>query len=387
MPFVAESSTVAPLRCSAVLTHHWLVRRRGGEKVLEAIGDLLPAAPVYTLVHDPAGMADSPLTKRLIHTSLLQWLPGARRHYPKMLPLLPLAARAMRLPPVDLVVCSDAAVAKAMRVHRRSKLVCYCYTPMRYVYEAEIGRQYRATLPAVLRPMWGATAAYLRRVDRRAARRGDLFIAAPRPGARRSENSYGGKAVVVYPPVDLPVAPPTRPREDFYLCVGYHVPYKRLDLAVAACRQVGKRLVVIGEGPDVQRIDRRRDAHVEVLGWQTTGAIWDYFSRAAGLLFPGEEDFGIVPVEAIAHGCPVIAYGVGGATETVVHNESGVLFNQQTPEALAEAINYCEMLTFDGAGMHAYAQRFSKSRFDKEMRSVLSSVLAGTPPSEAGRGA
>ncbi len=377
VPFVAESSAIEPLRCSAVLTHHWLVRRRGGEKVLEAIGELLPEAPIYTFVHDRAGMADSPLAARAVHPSLLQWLPGSRRYYPKLLPLLPLAARAVRLPPADLVVCSDAAIAKAMRVHARSKLVCYCYTPMRYVYEEEIGRQYRQALSPGLRPLWGMTAAYVRGADRRAARRVDLFVADSRHVAQRIANAYGAQAVVVYPPVELPAEPPAREREDFYLCVGYHVPYKRLDVAVAACRLMKRRLVVIGEGPEVQRIDRRRDPHVEVLGWQTTETIWDYLSRAAGLLFPGEEDFGIVPVEAIAHGCPVIAYGVGGATETVIHNESGVLFGTQTPEALAEAIRYCEMLSFDAPAMHAYAQRFSKSRFLSEMRAILGSVLAG----------
>ncbi len=369
-----------PLCCSAVLTHHWLVRRRGGERVLEAFGELLPDSPVYTLVHDPAGLADSPLARRTVHTSCLQKLPGATRHYPKLLPLLPWAARRMRLPPVDLVLCSDAALAKAMTPDGRSKVVCYCHSPMRYAFDAEISREYRQTLPGPLRPLWGPITALVREADRRAAARVDQFIANSRHVAARIRRYYGREAIVVHPPVDIPPEPAVGPREDFYLCVGYHTRYKRLDLAVEACRLVGRELVVVGSGPDVERIDPRRDAHVKLLGWQPEAVVNNYLGRAAGLLFPGEEDFGIVPVEAMAHGCPVIAYGVGGATESVVPDETGVWFEEQTAESVADGIRRCEQLTLDPHALHRHARRFSKGRFLRKMRAVLEQVLSGAKP-------
>ena len=217
----------------------------------------------------------------------------------------------------------------------RSKLVCYCHSPMRYVWEDEISREYCATLPAPLRPLWRPLVARLQQADHRAAQRVDQFVANSRHVAARIQRHYGRDALVVHPPVDLPPAPVTQPREDFYLCVGHHVPYKRLDLAVEACRQLGRRLVVIGSGPDVARLRPRSGERVTWLGWQTTEAIYDHYRRARALLFPGEEDFGIVPVEAMAHGCPVIAFGVGGATETVVPGETGLLFDEQTADCAA----------------------------------------------------
>ena len=361
-----------PLSCSAVLTHHWLVRVRGGEKVLQALGELLPNSPIYTLVHDSVGVGPEWTD---VKTSFLQRIPGARRHYPKLLPLLPLAARSMRLPPVDLVVCSDAAIAKAMRPDPRSKVVCYCHSPMRYAWEPTISREYRATLPRPLRPLWSPVTAYLRRADYRAARRVDQFIANSNHVAERIRRHYDREAIVIHPPVDLPPEPASGPREDFYLCVGHQVPYKRLDLAIEACHQMGRLLIVIGDGPDVSRLRSQADPRVKWLGWQPVEVIEEHYRRAAALLFPGEEDFGIVPVEAMAHGCPVIAYGVGGATETVVDGQTGVLFAEQTVEALLTAMRRAERLSFDPTAMHAHTRRFSRPRFLREMREVLVSAL------------
>lgn len=377
MPFRAADQADLPLECTAVLTHHWLVRRRGGEKVLEALAELLPGSPIYTLVHDPTALASSPLAGRRIHTSLLQKLPGATRYYPKLLPLLPWAARQMHLPPVDLVVCSDAAIAKAMTAHPRSKVVCYCHSPMRYVWD--LSHEYERAVPELLRPLWPPLCRILRRADRRAARRVDLFVANSRHVAARIKAHYGADSVVVHPPVEVPPTPPNNPRADFYLCVGYHVPYKRLDLAIEACRLLGRKLIVIGDGPDLDRINPRRDAHVQRLGWQPDSVLHDHLGRAAGLLFPGEEDFGLVPVEAIAHGCPVIAYGIGGATETVVPGRTGILFERQTVGSLVEAMEMCAALGFDPQEMHAHARKFDRAHFLANMRRVLTSVIGRAP--------
>jgi glycosyltransferase involved in cell wall biosynthesis len=387
MSAAGAEASVAPLACSAVLTHHWLVRYRGGEKVLAALSELLPDAPVYTLVHDAAGLGrpDADATpspprwltdSTRVRTSWLQHLPGARRHYPKLLPLMPLAARSVRLPAADLVVCSDAAIAKAMTPNPRSRVVCYCHSPMRYVWEPQIAREYRQTLPPPLRPLWGPLAAYLRRADRRAAAHVHTFVANSQHVAERIRRHYARDAAIVHPPIDLPVAPGPARREPFYLCVGHHVAYKRLDLAVAACRQLGRRLVVIGEGPDVERLRPTAGGDVTFLGWQPDAVMYDHYRRARALLFPGEEDFGIVPVEAMAHGCPVISYARGGATETVTDGRTGVFFAEQSPAALADAIRRLETLTFDPAALHADMQRFSRRRFLEQMRAVLADALA-----------
>lgn len=370
----------APLTCSAVLTHHWLVRPRGGERVLAALCQLAPGAPIYTLVHDPAGLGgDWPP----IHTSPLQKLPGAPRHYPKLLPIMNWAARRVRLPPVDLVICSDAAIAKAMRADPRSRVICYCHSPMRYAWDPPISAEYARALPWPLRPLWPLVTRAVRRADLAAARRVDQFVANSRHVAERIRRWYGRESVVIHPPVDLPAAPFVSPgREAFYLCVGYHVAYKRLDLAIDACQALGRRLVIIGDGPDIRRFESRRARdpqlalNVTLLGWQPPETINDHYRRAAALLFPGEEDFGMVPVEAMAHGCPVIAYGVGGATETVVPGITGVLFREPTAAALADAMLSAERLRFDPRAMYAHALQFSRSRFLEAMSALCREVLS-----------
>ncbi len=372
---------IEPLRCPAVLVHHWLVRRRGGERVLEALRTLLPAAPVYTLLCDPDGLRADGFSPQQpwprIHTSWLDALPAARRHYPRLLPLMPFAAASMRLPAVDLVVCSDAAIAKAMRAHPASRVVCYCHSPMRYVWD--LRETYARELPAPLRPAWRALTAWLRRVDRSAATRVARFVANSRHVARRIERHYGRRADVVHPPVDLPTEPYVGPRTDAYLCVGHHVGYKRLDLAVEACVKLGRRLIVVGDGPDVRRLRPQHPPGVEFVGWRRSDELPHFYRSARALLFAGEEDFGIVPVEAQGHGCPVIAFGVGGATETVLDGTTGVLFAPQTVDALIAAIRRFESLRFDPRVAHRHARRFSRSRFLSRMRALLLETLAAPP--------
>lgn len=372
-----------PFACSAVLTHHWLVRRRGGEKVLEAIAELFPEAPVYTLVHDAAYRFEPP---RRVVSSLLRWVPGASRRYPGLLPLMPLAARARRLPRADIVVCSDAALAKAMPPVKGCLVVCYCHSPMRYVWEPEMSRQYQATLPRLLQPFWPILCSWLRRVDAGAARRVDLFVANSQTVAERIRRAYGRDSIVIYPPVDLPERAPVWAREDFYLCVGHHVGYKRLDLAVEACAKLGRDLVVIGEGPDVARLRAAKATRpgVRFLGFQPDDVVHDHYGRARALLFPGEEDFGIVPVEAMAFGCPVVAFGRGGAAESVIDGVTGVLFPAQTAEALADAIVRAEAISFDARTLHERASRFGRDRFQRELRTAIETVLSKKSSLEGG---
>lgn len=364
---------------SVALAHHWLIRRRGGERVLEAFCDLFPHSDVFTLVHDPRGWQfprrhPSPAAPR-VHASFLQQIPGSRRHYPSLLPLIPWAARSLRLPAVDLVVCSDAALAKAMRFDPRSRVVCYCHSPMRYVWD--LRDEYAQTLPAAVRWLWRPLTRWLRGVDRRAAQRIDLFIANSRTVADRIRRAYGRDADVIYPPVDVPEPPPPQlPREPFYLCVGHHVPYKRLDLAVEACGRLGRPLVVIGEGPEAARLARAAPAHVRFLGYQPVDVVQSHYLRARALLFPGVEDFGIVPVEAQAHGCPVVALGAGGATETVLDGQTGVLFAEPRVESLIEGMQRLDRTELDPRQLHRHARQFARQRFLDEIRGRLEQFIA-----------
>ncbi|MDG2307612.1 MAG: glycosyltransferase [Candidatus Binatia bacterium] len=312
-----------------------------------------------------------------MHTSFLQSIPGATRHYPSLLPLLPVAARRIQLPDVDLVLCSDAAVAKAMRPAKRSTVVCYCHSPMRYAYEDDLYTAYRESLPTLLRPLFRPAVVRARAADQEAAERVDVFVANSAHVAERIRRAYGRSAEVVHPPIDVPPEPTRTPRADYYVSVGFHTAYKRLDLAVEACRRLGRKLVIIGTGPEVDRLRAAPPSHVEILGWQTDAAVREHFEKARGLLFPGEEDFGMVPVEAFARGCPVIAYGVGGATESVKPSVCGVWFETQTAESLAGAMARMEERTFDPVEMHGEAIRFGPDRFFTEMRSVLDRALTG----------
>jgi glycosyltransferase involved in cell wall biosynthesis len=245
---------------------------------------------------------------------------------------------------------------------------------MRYVWEPEISLQYAATLPALLRPLWPALCAYLRRADFRASRRVDQFIANSQTVAERIRRHYGRDSTVVHPPVELPEAPTNGTRDDFYLCVGHHVRYKRLSLAIEACVRLHAPLVVIGDGPDVEKWREASPAGIRFLGFQPDSVVIEHYRRAKALLFPGEEDFGIVPVEAMAHGCPVIAYGRGGARETVVEGATGMLFEQPATENLVQAMQRADVMSFNPVAMFEHAQRFSRDRFLCEMRDVLSNL-------------
>lgn len=358
---------------SVVLTHHWLVRRRGGEKVLEALCELAPGAPIYTLVHEQR-LKLQLSAPHDIHTSILQRLPAASRWYPAMAPLMPWAARRVRLPRAELVLCSDAALAKAFTPHADSKVVCYCHSPMRYAWDqAEF---HRTSLPALARPLFDRLVRRLRAADLEAAGRVDYFIANSRHVAERIQRNYGRESEVIYPPVDMPERmPDSSGRGEHFLCVGYHTPYKRLDLAIACSQALRRPLRVVGDGPDVRRFQRQKLEHVEFLGWLPDDALGREYLSAAALLFPGEEDFGIVPVEATAHGCPVIAYGVGGAAETIIEGLNGALFPDQSADSLVAAARRQLQRTPAPMGMFQHAQRFSRPRFLREIHAFVTGKL------------
>lgn len=351
------------------IVHEWLTIPGGSEDVVIELLRMFPQAELFTTIYDPAPWPEL-IKERPVHVSFLNRIPGARSHYPKLLPLMTRAFRSFDLSGFDLVLSSNHACAKNVRTQPGTLHVCYCHTPMRYAWQEgflegeQVGRVTRLLLP----PLLGR----LRRQDLEGARGPDVFVANSRHVAARIERYYGRSAEVVHPPVDVAhfLALERSPR-DFYLVFGRMVPYKRVDLATAACARLGRSLKVAGGGRALEAVRAGAAGDTEFLGRVSEAERDELLSGARALLFPGEEDFGIVPVEAQAAGVPVIAYGVGGAAESVLDGRTGVLFGEQSAAGLAAAIERFEGLNLDEAAVRENAGRFGRERFRSEMAEVI----------------
>lgn len=372
------------------LVHDWLTGMRGGERVLDVFAAMFPEAELYTLVHIPG--STSPAIERLrIHASPLSGLPGIARHYRKLLPLFPAAIRSFRLEGFDLVISTHHAVAKGVRLAKGTRHLCYCFTPMRYVWDqadAYLGTGLRRIVAMPL-------VSWLRRFDQRTAAPSHVtrFVAISHTVADRIARHYGRPAPVVAPPVDVArVRPNGLPPEDFYLLVGGFVPYKREEIVIEAFRRLGRRLVVAGDGPLRAALEARRPAAVRFTGRISDEALSGLYARCRALVYPQEEDFGIVAVEAQAAGRPVIAFGRGGAAETVrgapLPDESatGIFFHEQTADAVAEAILRFEKeeARFDAAAIRRHAEAYGIPRFQREIAREIALCQAGAPDSAPG---
>lgn len=361
------------------VVHDWLTIPGGSEDVVLELLELFPHAELFTSVYDPRPWPPQ-ITERKVHASYLNRIPGAVKNYPKLLPLMNHAFERFDLSGFDLVLSSSHANAKNVRTPARTLHVCYCHTPMRYAWEPEfldgeeIGRATRMLLPPLLKR--------LRRNDLAGAARPDVFVANSAYVAARIERFYGREAHVVHAPVDvdhyLGIERAPLGAQDFYLVFGRVVPYKRVDLALAGAALAGRTVKVAGGGRGLEAVRAGAGPSAELLGRVTDAERDTLLAGARALLFPGEEDFGIVPVEAQAAGVPVIAYGVGGARETVEDGVTGVLFDAQTPESLAAAITRFEGLALDPAAPRRNARRFGRARFRAEMAAVIAAA-AETP--------
>lgn len=363
---------------------------RGGEKCLEVLCRHFPDAPLFTLLHAP-GTTSAAIERMHIVTSRLQRLPAARRYYRGLLPLMPAAVERLPIPrDVELVFSFSHAVAKGVRVPPGIPHVCYCFTPMRYAWHrrADYGV---GTSSAWRHPLAAARGWLLDRIrhwDRQNSDRVSHFVAVSQTVAQRIAESYGRTSRVIYPPVDTDFYTPSDvQREDYYLCVSALVPYKRIDLAVEACRRLGRRLLVIGQGPELRRLARRAGSTVQFTGWLPSEQIREHLRRCRALVFPGHEDFGIVPVEAQACGTPVVALGEGGATETVLPGSAsqpgtGLFFAEPTVAALAEVLEHFEAHPewFDAGLCRRQAERFTAARFEAELLDYLAEVAPTTSP-------
>ncbi|HEX8201633.1 MAG TPA: glycosyltransferase [Isosphaeraceae bacterium] len=363
------------------LVHDWLTGMRGGEKCLEVLCRALPGATLHTLIHRRGRL--SPAIEAMdIRTTPLQGVPGVFRHYRHLLPVMPLAARWWRTGAVDLVVSLSHCVAKAVQPPPGVPHVCYCFTPMRYAWD---GR--RAYLEGWSgRPLRRAAAGLLldrlRAWDRATAARVTHFVAISETVRARIARCYGRDSRVIRPPVQADFyTPGAGPRDGPYLCVSALVPYKRVDHAVAACSASGRPLVVIGEGPERARLERLAGPTVRFLGWQPDAVIRDHYRRCRALLFPGEEDFGIVPAEALACGAPVLALGRGGAAETV-DAAVGRLYHDASAAGLLGAIDAWEVAgrPHDPLEARRRAEALAAPVFRDRLLGFLAEVIAGRVP-------
>ncbi len=348
------------------IIHYWLIGMRGGEKVVESLCELFPQADIFCHVYDPGAVSDA-LKTHTIKTTFIQRLPAAKRYYQSYLPLMPLALDQLDLREYDLVISSESGPAKGVIVGPDTRHICYCHSPMRYVWD--MYHDYRAGTGWMKRLIMPLLVHYLRMWDRVAADRVDEFIANSQFVANRIKKYYRRDAEVIHPPVNVNDFDVKDKTDDYYLLLGQLVSYKRPDLAIQAFNDSGRKLVVIGDGEMANRLKEIAGVNVELLGRQPFFVIRDYLARCKALIFPGVEDFGIVPVEAMASGRPVIAFRKGGALETVVDGVTGLFFDEQTPDSLNRAVDLFEAneTTFKSGQMRAHAETFSKQRFKAEM--------------------
>jgi glycosyltransferase involved in cell wall biosynthesis len=354
--------------------HDWLVERGGAENVLEAMLELYPSAPVFTVVCNPSGACHTICEGREIHQTFISKLPGAKRGYRNYLALMPLAIEQLDLSAYDMIVSNSYAVAKGVITGPDQVHVAMIHSPIRYAWDLQNQYLAEAGLTRGLKSLIARLILhYIRIWDTRTATSIDYLLGNSKHIVRRIEKVYRRRAEVLYPPVDVEHFTPGDSKDDFYLTASRLVPYKRIDLIVEAFTQMPeKRLVVIGDGPDYRKIQRKAGANIALRGYQPKEILKEAMQRARGFVFAAEEDFGIVPVEAQASGTPVIAYGKGGALETVLDGQTGIFFDEQTPQSLVLAVQKFEQLPpFNQKILRQNAERFSKQRFQREFQSFL----------------
>ena len=348
---------------------------RGGEKVLAEICALFPEAPLYTHVFDPEKV-DPLFQSHPVKESFIARLPGARRGCQKYLPLMPLALKQLDLEGFDLIISSESGPAKGIRKPANAKHVCYCHTPMRYLYDLHDDYFRRGNL--VEKTAMLLFTEYLRRYDRRSAESVDLFLANSHFVARRIKQIYNRESVVINPPVDTAFFSQTEgiEKKNFYLLAGALVPYKHPELAIESCLKMGRPLVVAGSGPLEKELRRKYTSDlITFASSPDKESLRTLYASASALLFPGTEDFGIIPVECQAAGTSVIAYGQGGALETVLPGRTGLFFHAPNPEALCGAIEEFESRSWESSFCRENAQRFAPERFREQFRQALSELL------------
>lgn len=359
------------------IVHDWIVNIGGAEKVLTTFLELFPSADLFTLVADKETLKKLRISQK-VYESFISNLPFGRRNYSFYLPLMPVAIEQFDLSKYDLIISSSHCVAKGILTKSYQIHVCYCHTPMRYIWDLYFPylkdkKVYRGLKSLLVRGIFH----YLRMWDVVSANRVDYFISNSQNVAKRIWKTYRREARVIYPPVDIEKFEPSEEKDEYFIVLSRLVPYKKVDLVVETFNELKIPLIVIGEGEDMDKIKKLAKDNVKILGWQEESEVKKYLARAQALIFPVEEDFGIVPIEAQASGTPVIAYGRGGALETVIDGKTGIFFYEQNVKSLKEAVYRFlkEKDNFKKEDLIKNAQRFSKERFKKEILDFLKEII------------
>ena len=356
------------------LVHDWLITIAGAEKVLKAIYEIYPS-DIFTLVKNEESLKNTILEQANIQTSFIQKLPLAKTKYRNYLPFFPLAIEQFDLSEYDMIISSSHAVAKGALTNANQLHISYVHTPIRYAWDLYAHYLKEANLDKSLK---GWIVRYflhkIRIWDYTTANRPDYYIANSKYIAKRIQKVYNKEAEVIYPPVNVDNFELYTKKENFYFTASRMVPYKKIDLIVEAFSKMpDKKLIVIGTGPDFEKIKTKATANIELLGYQPFDVLKDYMQRAKAFVFAAEEDFGIIPVEAQACGTPVIAYGKGGVTETVIEGKTGLFFKEQSVSSLIDAVKRFEKIEdkFDYGKIRENAKKFSKGRFKQEFKNFV----------------
>jgi len=354
------------------LVHYWLTGMRGGEKVVRSICDIYPGIDIYTLVYNEKKIADS-IKKHKIHTSFIQRLPFSKKKYRFYLPFMPIAVEQFNLSEYDIVISSESGIAKGVLTKPETCHICYCHTPMRYIWNMYFDYLENEKLGLFKRNFIRMYFNYLRLWDVVSSYRVDYFISNSYNVKKRILKYYKRDSTVIYPPVDVDDFKFTPKKQDYYLVVSQLVSYKRIDLAVRAFNKIDRELIIIGEGPESKRLKKIAGSNIKFIGWQSGKTLNEYYANARAFIFPGEEDFGITAVEAQASGTPVIGYGKGGLLETVINKETGFFFYEQKTEDLIEAVESFESnsVKFDSYKIRENSLKFSRKNFEKALKEFV----------------
>jgi glycosyltransferase involved in cell wall biosynthesis len=354
------------------IIHDWLTSMGGAEKVLKAIHDLYPSK-IYTLIKDSSKLKHTLFFDKEIESSFIQSLPMANKWYRNYLPLFPIAIEQFNLSDYDLILSSSHAVAKGVLTHTSQLHICYCHTPMRYAWD--LYSLYMEPLKGIKKIMAQLALHGIRKWDIASAHRVDHFIANSYYVAQRIEKIYRRPAHVIYPPVDIDSFYIADQKEEYFIACSRMVPYKKMDMIARAFQSMpDKKLILVGDGPQMSAIKKWASPNIEILGFVSDETLKTLLSKAKAMVFAADEDFGIVMIEALASGTPVIALGKGAACEIINHQKTGILYREQTVDSLIEAVKAFEEIQhrFDPIDLKEYSKRFSKQRFNREFNFFVS---------------
>lgn len=356
------------------LVHDYLIQYGGAEKVLEALCEIFPNAPVYTLLYDPKLVSER-FPNRKIYSSFLQKIPFVRKHHRSFLTLMPLAVEQFDLSKYDLVISDSASFAKGIIVNPSTTHICYCHTPTRYLWDDCHRYLSDFRLPILVKKMAPYFLSRLRVWDYYASDRPDFFIASSGFVKQRIKKYYRKDSTVVYPPVGTDKFYISHGAKDYFLMVGRLLSYKKFDFVVKVFSESGLPLKVVGEGPEKKRLKKLAGRNIEFPGFLGDESLKKYYAECKALIFPQEEDFGIVPLEAMASGRPIIAYKAGGALETIADGKTGVFFEKQEKQSLLDAVSRFEKINWNPEEIREHAKKFDKEVFKREIANIISNIM------------